>query len=102
MAFKVYNNRKTKHPSISIKSGDKRNWHNLEVTHHPTSTGRYLEIDNINPKEGGSSYVRKFVRKDKHKIKSYRYKKFRLTNFSERKVKKYLKKHYKKRWCQSG
>lgn len=97
MAFKVYNNRKTKHPSISIKSGDKKNWHNLEVTHSPTSKGRYIEIDNINPKEGGYSYVRKYYRKDKHKIKSFRYKKYRLTNTSERKVKKYLKKHNRKR-----
>ena len=95
MAFKIYNNRKTKHPSISIKSGDKKRWHNLEITHNPTSNGRYIEIDNINPSESGSSYVRKFIRKDKHKIKSYWYKKFRLTYGSERKVKKYLKKHRK-------
>lgn len=97
MSFKIYNNRKTKHPSVSIKSGDKKYWHNLEVTHHPTSSGRYIEIDNIDPLESDLSYLRKFVRKDKHKIKSYRYKRYRLTKNAERKVKKYLKKHFKKK-----
>lgn len=97
MAFKIYNNRKTRHPSISVKSGDAKRWHNLEVTHYPTSDGRYIEIDNVNPQEKGFSYVRKFVRKDKHKIKSFRYKKLYLTDDSERKVKKYLKKHNKKK-----
>ena len=70
MAFKIYNNRKTKHPSISIKTGDKKNWHNLEVTHNPTSNGRYIRIDNINPMECGFSFIRKYIRKDKHKIKT--------------------------------
>lgn len=97
MAFKIYNNRKTRHPSISLKSGDKKHWHNLEITHNPTTDGRYIEIDNIDPGETNSSYVRKYVREDKHKIKSYRYKKYYLTTVSERKVKKYLKNHYKKR-----
>ena len=97
MAFKIYNNRKTKHPSISIKSGDKRNWHNLEVTHHPTFTGRYIEIDDLNPHVKGKAFVRKYYRKDKHKVKWFRYKDYKLSDSSERKVKKYIKKHNRKR-----
>lgn len=48
MAFKIYKNRKTKHPSISIKSGDKQNWHNLEATHSPRKQDRYIEKDDVN------------------------------------------------------
>ena len=97
MAFKIYNNRKTKHPSVSIKSGDKKRWHNLEVTHHPTSTGRYIEIDDLNPNVQGKAFIRKYYRKDRHKVKGFRYKDYKLSSFSERKVKKYIKKHNRKR-----
>ena len=97
MAFKIYKNRKTKHPSISLKSGDKKRWHNLEVTHHPTLAGRYIEIDDLNPNVKGMAFVRKYYRKDKHKVKGFRYKDYMLSYSSERKVKKYLKKHCKKK-----
>ena len=74
MAFKIYKNRKTKHPSISIKSGDKKNWHNLEVTHSPRKRDRYIEIDDLNSNVKGKAFVRKYYRKDKHKLKGFKYK----------------------------
>ena len=90
MAFKIYKNRKTKHPSISIKSGDKKNWHNLEVTHSPRKHDRYIEIDDLNTNVKGKAFVRKYYRKDKHKLKGFRYKDYKLSECSEREVKKYL------------
>ena len=97
MAFKIYKNKKTRHPSISVKSGDKKNWHNLEVTHSPRKSDRYIEIDDLNPHVTGKAYVRKYYRKDKHKLRGFIYKDYKLTDSSESKVKKYLKKHHKKR-----
>ena len=97
MAFKIYNNKKTKHPSISIKSGDRKNWHNLEVTHSPRKKDRYIEIDDLNPRVNGKAFVRKYYRRDKHKLKGFRYKDYKLSDSSTRKLRKYLKKHNKKR-----
>ena len=96
MAFKIYKNRKTKHPSISIKSGDKKNWHNLEVTHSPRKRDRYIEIDDLNSNVKGKAFVRKYYRKDKHKLKGFRYKDYKLSEYSEREVKKYLKSRKKR------
>ena len=93
MAFKIYNNRKTRHPSISIKSGDKKRWHNLEVTHSPCKNERYLEIDNVNSIDKRKTYVRKYYRKDRHKLKGFRYKNFKMSSESEIRIKKYLQDH---------
>ena len=93
MAFKIYHNRKTRHPSISVKSGDKKNWHNLEVTHSPTRPNRYIEIDSLLPKRKDKSYVRMYVRKDKHKVKGFQYRDYRVSKKSENEIKKYLKEH---------
>ena len=90
MTFKIYKNRKTRHPSISVKSGDKKRWHNLEITHSPTNDGRYIEIDNPNPKDKKKSYVRKYYRQDIHKAKGYKYKNYVITQQSEKEIKKYL------------
>lgn len=97
MAFKIYNNKKTRHPSISIKSGDRKSWHNLEVTHSPRKNDRYIEIDDLNPHIKGKAFVRKYYRKDKHKLKGFRYRDYKVSNSSEIKVKRYLQKHNKKR-----
>ena len=95
MAFKIYNNRKTRHPSISIKSGDKKHWHNLEVTHSPARNERYFEIVNLNSRDARKTYVRKYYRKDKHKLKGFRYKNFKLSKKSEINIKRYLREHHK-------
>ena len=95
MSFKIYNNRKTRHPSISIKSGDKKNWHNLEITHSPVKKERYLVVININSTDNRKIYIRKYYRKDKHKLKGFRYKNFKLSQDSEKRVKQYLKEHNK-------
>ena len=93
MTFKIYNNRKTRYPSISIKSRDKKTCHNLEITHNPLKNKRYIEVDNINNTDRRKSYVRKYCRKDKHKLKGFHYKKFCLSRDSEIKIKGYLKEH---------
>lgn len=95
MSFKIYKNRKTRHPSISIKSGDRKNWHNLEITHSPINGQKYIEIDSLNPFDNKKSFVRKYYRRDQHKLKGFRYKNYRLSNRSEIIVKKYLKEHNK-------
>ena len=44
MAFKIYFNKKTGHPSISLSGKDKTKWENLEMTHHPRTDNKYIEI----------------------------------------------------------
>ena len=95
MAFKIYHNRKARHPSISIKSGDSKYWHNLEVTHNPAKNERYLEVDNANFKDRRKSHVRKYYRKDKHKLKGFYYRNFKLSGESEIRIRRYLREHYK-------
>ena len=97
MAFKIYRNRKTKHPSISLKSGDKEFWHNLEVTHSPRKNDRYIEVDELNPNKVGKSYIRKYCRRDKHKFKGFYYSKYKVSKKSEKKIKSYLSHRNKKR-----
>ena len=53
MAFKIYFNKKTGHPSISLSGKDKNVWENLEMTHHPRSKDRYIDIICVN--SNGSS-----------------------------------------------
>ena len=97
--FKFYNNRKTRHPSISIKCNKKHIWRNMPISHSKPSNDSYLEIDDPHPKANKHSkvFVRKYVREDKPKIKGGLYKKYRMTTRSERIVKGYLKQKYKKR-----
>ena len=97
MTFRIYKNRKTRHPSISIKSGDKKKWHNLEVTHSPVCGQKYIEIDSLIPSDKKKSFVRKYYRKDKHKLKGFRYKNYKLSKRSEYRVKDYLKKRHKRK-----
>ena len=89
--FKFYWNRKTNHSSISLKSGDKKRWHNLEVTHRPTQNHSYIMVIDPSPKGKSYVYVRKYVRLDKHKIKGFLYKKYRLDKKSEKIIKQFLK-----------
>ena len=95
MRFKIYYNRKTRHPSISLKSGDKKYWHNLEVSHHLLKNERYIEVFNVGSKDGRKSYIRKYYRKDKHKLKGFWYKNFKLSIESEISVRRYLREHHK-------
>ena len=94
--FKIYRNKKTSHPSISLKSQDKTSWHNLEITHHPRKNDRYIEIEKLNKRDGYKTYVRKYIRHDKHKYKGFRYREYKLSPYSEFIIKQYLKQHYKK------
>lgn len=92
MAFKIYFNKKTHHPSISLSGKDKEKWENLEMTHHPSEHDRYIEIVCISPNGKSKSYVRKYIRRDNLGVKAKKPKKAKLTNDSEDKIKSYLKK----------
>ncbi len=96
MAFKIYFNKKTGHPSISLSGKDKTKWENMEMTHHP-SKDSYIDIECIDSKGKSKSYVRKYIRKDRPGVKGSRWKNTKLTNSSEFKVKSYLKQKFKKR-----
>lgn len=96
MAFKIYFNKKTGHPSISLSGKDKEKWENMEMTHHPTKKHSYIDIITISSKGSTKSYVRKYVRKDKKGVRGKIHKNTRLSNDSEGKVKEYLKHRNKK------
>ena len=97
MAFKIYFNKKTGHPSISLSGKDKNVWENLEMTHHPRSKDRYIDIICVNSNGSSKSYARKYIRSDKKGAKSKKPKKQKLTDVSETKVKQFLSEHNKKR-----
>ena len=91
MAFKIYFNKKTGHPSISLSGKDKTKWENLEMTHHPRTDDKYIEIVCISNRKESTSYVRKYIRKDKYGVKGRKMNNHKLTDCSECKVKTYLK-----------
>ena len=97
MAFKIYFNKKTRHPSISLSGKDKEKWKNLEMTHNPTGKDNYIVIECVSSNGVATSYVRKYIRRDNHGVKAKHPKKTRLTDKSETKVKNYLKDAKKKR-----
>lgn len=97
--FKFYLNRKVRHPSISVKSKDKKKWRNLPITHSKPSKDTFIVIEDPHPKakNGSIAYVRKYVREDKYKFKGYLFRKYKTSSKSERAIKDYLKAKYKKR-----
>ena len=97
MAFKIYFNKKTRHPSISLSGKEKEIWENMEMTHHPTNNDTYIEIECISSNGETRSYVRKYIRMDKIGVKAKRPKRTKMTNDSESKVKQFLKEKNKKR-----
>ena len=96
MAFRIYFNKKTGHPSISLSGKDKTIWENLEMTHNPTGKDNYINIECISTNGKTKSYVRKYIRKDKKGVKSKKPKRTKLTSESEIKVKDYLSKKKKR------
>ena len=92
--FKIYKNRKTNHPSISIKSGDKQYWHNIPISHTKFKNDTFIIVNDPHPNASKNTinYVRKYIRKDKHKIKGRLYKRYRFNKKSETLIKNYLKK----------
>ena len=97
MAFKIYFNKKTRHPSISLSGKEKEIWENMEMTHHPTHNDSYIEIECVSSNGESKSYVRKYIHRDKIGVKVKRPKRTKLTNDSESKVKQFLKEKKKKR-----
>lgn len=98
MAFKFYKNKITNHTSVSVRQKDKSRWYNLPVSHTKPADS-YIEIQDPHPKAelGQKSYVRKYVRVDKKGVRGHPYKEYHLSKKDENKIKKYLKKKYKKR-----
>lgn len=98
MAFKIYFNKKTGHPSISLSGKDKTKWENLEMTHGLTKNDSYIEIICVS-KHGNKSksMVRKYIRKDNLGVKSKKPKNIKIEKESEIKVKRFLKEKNKKR-----
>ena len=97
MAFKIYFNKKTRHPSISLSGKEKKIWMNLEMTHNPCKRERYIVIVCISNNKDSVSYVRKYVRKDKIGVKGKRRYRTNLSKKSEEDIKKYLSNKNKKR-----
>ncbi|MBR5997322.1 MAG: hypothetical protein IK028_04810 [Bacilli bacterium] len=97
MAFKIYFNKKTRHPSISLSGKDKTRWENMEMTHKPSKHDSYIDIVTISKNGSSKTHVRKYIRKDKHGAKGKRYTRIGLNNESEQEIKSYLKLKHKKR-----
>ena len=96
MAFKIYFNKKTRHPSISLSGKEKEIWENMEMTHHPTPNHSYIDIVTISPNGRSKSYVRRYVHKDKRGVKGKRLRRVSIDYSSEKKVKHYLKEKNKR------
>lgn len=58
MAFKIYFNKKTGHPSISLSGKDKTKWENLEMTHGKSKNDSYIDIVCVSNK--GKNLIQKF------------------------------------------
>ena len=97
MSFKIYFNKKTGHPSISLSGKEKIIWENMEMTHHPTAKHSYIDVVTVSPNGSSKSYVRKYIRKDKPRIRGKRYRRVSLDGSSEGKIKSYLSLRNKKR-----
>lgn len=99
MSFKIYKNKKTNHPSVSLRQKDKSKWFNLPMSHSKPSNDAYLEIDDPNPNspKNSKTFIRKYVRKDKIGVKGHIYNKYVLSTKSENNIKQYLRNKYKKR-----
>lgn len=96
MGFKIYFNKKTRHPSISLSGRDKKIWENMEMTHHPSKSSKYIVVICISPNGLSKSYVRKYIRKDRKGVKGKLHKNTKLKRDSELEVQNYLKKHKKR------
>lgn len=99
MSFKIYKNKKTKHPSLSIRQKDKSKWYNIVISHHKPSKDSSIEINDPHPKanKNDKAYAQRYIRKDKKGVRGHPYREYKLNNESETKMKKYLKEKYKKR-----
>ena len=96
--FKFYKNKKTRHPSISIRTKDKTKWSNMPISHSKTKGDANLIIDDPHPlaKKGDVVYIRLYIRKDKRGVKGHPYREYVLTRASEKALKRYLRRKYKK------
>lgn len=49
MPLKIYRNKKTRHPSISIRQKDKTKWHNMPMSHSKPKHLSYIKINDPHP-----------------------------------------------------
>ena len=91
MAFRIYYNKKTRHPAISLSGKEKEVWENMEMTHHPSKYDSYIEIITVSPNNTSKSYVRKYIRKDKPGVRGKPYQSLKIKSASETAIKKYIK-----------
>ncbi len=101
--FKIYFNKKTKHPALSIKQKDKKHWFNMSFSHTKSKNDSCLVIHDPHPNaiKGSVVYARRYIRKDKKGVKGFKYKKYRLDKESESLIKQYLHQKYKKKMMSS-
>ena len=71
----------------------------MPISHSKPQKDASLEIDDPHPKSksGSKSYVRCFIRKDRRTIRGHPYREYALSKRSEKIIKSYLKRKYKKR-----
>ena len=71
----------------------------MPITHSKPTKDTSLEIDDPHPKatKRSKSYIRRYVRRDKRKVRGHPYREYVLSKQSERIIKRYLKEKYKKR-----
>ena len=91
MAFKIYYNKKTRHPAISLSGKEKEVWENMEMTHHPSKHDSYIEIITVSTNNSSKSFVRKYIRKDKPGVRGKLYQSLKIKSTSEAAIKKYIK-----------
>ena len=71
----------------------------MPMAHSKPAKDTSLVIDDPHPraKKGSKTYVRRYIRKDKRKIRGHPYRECVLSKKSEKTIKNYLKEKYKKR-----
>ena len=91
--YKIYKNKRTKfHPSIHIRITFNKKWENIEITSHPSKSGKYIKLT-INPNKNWKnkdSWFRKYIRKDPISAKGEEFKNYELIPEDEIKVDEFL------------
>ena len=82
------------HPSIELSSNDKK-WRNMEMTSHPTKSGRYIKLkENPGPDKTKQSFIRKYIRNDPIRTRGELLEKYHLSEDDLKEIEEFLKQHY--------
>ena len=95
--YKFYKNKITRmHPSLQISENDKT-WKNMEMTSHPTKSGRYIKLkENPGMNKNKQSYIRKYVRNDPIRTRGELLEKYNLSEEDLAEIERFLLQHFKK------